>query len=127
MKLYKTTLTVKQHDLDDLNHVNNVSYVQWVQDIAKAHWQEYASVEIKKENFWVLLTHNIEYKGPALIDEIIQLKTYVQSNRGATCIRIVEMYLNEKCIIKSETKWCLISNTTKRPTRISAEIEELFY
>lgn len=127
MHVYQTTITVKKDDLDELKHVNNVRYVQWVQDIAKAHWFDYASDEIRNENFWILLSHNIEYKGAALLGDVIQLKTYVESYRGATCIRIVEMYLNKKCIVKSETKWCFLSSKTKRPIRISPEIVELFH
>ncbi len=127
MQVYQTQITVKEEDLDELNHVNNVRYVQWVQDIAKAHWLDYASDEIRNQNFWVLLSHNIEYKGAALLGDVIQLKTYVESHHGATCIRIVELFLNEKCIVKSQTKWCLLSNETKRPTRISPEIVELFH
>ena len=127
MRVYETTKTVKKDDLDELNHVNNVRYVQWVQDIAKAHWNDYASDDIRNKNFWVLLSHTIDYKGAALLGEVIQLKTYVTSHHGATCHRTVEMHLNEKCIVKSETKWCLLSHATQRPTRISPEIVELFY
>jgi len=126
MRVYKTTKTVTKDDLDDLNHVNNVRYVQWVQDIAKAHWLDYASNSIRNQNFWVLMSHHIDYKGAALLGDVIQLSTYVESHKGATCKRIVEMHLNEKCIVKSETKWCLLSTSTKRPTRILPEIVELF-
>ncbi len=127
MQVYKTIKTVKKDHLDELNHVNNVRYVQWVQDIAKAHWENYASNEIRDQNLWVLLSHHIEYKGAALLGDTIQLKTYVESYHGATCIRIVKMYLDKKCIVKSQTKWCLISKNNKRPIRISSEIVELFH
>ncbi len=126
MQVYQATIKVKEEDLDEHNHVNNVRYVQWVQDIAKAHWFDYASTEIKEKNSWVLMSHLIEYKGAALLGDIIKQETHIKSYQGASCIRIVKMYLNDKCIVNSETKWCLLSNINKRPTRILPEIAELF-
>ena len=59
MQVYQKEVTVKAHDLDQLNHVNNVCYVQWVQDIAEAHWLREASKEILDTCYWVLIKHTI--------------------------------------------------------------------
>lgn len=128
MNTYETTLKVTQEHLDDLNHVNNVHYVQWVQNVAKAHWEANAPEAIKNQYFWVLLTHFIEHKAEALLNDIIHVKTYISKNEGVTCHRIVEI-LNKttnKLLAKSETKWCFITSKTKRPTRITSEIVNLF-
>ncbi|MFG6687355.1 acyl-CoA thioesterase [Mariniflexile sp. HNIBRBA6329] len=127
MQTFETTLTVIQKDLDELNHVNNIRYVEWVQDIAKAHWLKNASPKITKEYYWVMLSHYIEYKSSALLNDVIKLKTYVINSEGVTTTRIVEIYNDaEKLLAKSETNWCLISSETKRPARITPEIIDLF-
>ena len=128
MDTYETTLQVTKDHLDELNHVNNVQYVHWVQNIAKAHWQAAASKAIQNKYFWVLITHFIEHKAEALLNDLIHVKTYIAKNEGATCIRIVEI-LNKttnKLLAKSETKWCFIASQSKRPTRITPEIVNLF-
>jgi acyl-CoA thioester hydrolase len=63
-----------------------------------------------------------------LIDDIIQLKTFVIKAEGVTSIRIVEIHNNttDKLVAKSETNWCFINSQTKRPTKIIKEIRDAF-
>ena len=128
MQIFETHIIVAQEDLDNLNHVNNVRYVQWVQDVAEKHWNEKATRDIISDYFWVLLKHHIEYKNPAILGDVIRLKTFITESRGATCIRQVEIYNKntDKLLASSETTWCLVSQKTMRPARISEEIKELF-
>jgi acyl-CoA thioester hydrolase len=127
MQIFETSRIVKPNDLDELNHVNNIRYVEWVQNIAKAHWLQNASPKIIKDYYWVMLSHCIEYKSAAFLNDNIKLKTYVTKSEGVTSVRIVEISnANNKLLAKSETRWCLISNQTNRPARITAEIIDLF-
>lgn len=128
MQTFESIITVTKDDLDDLNHVNNVRYVQWVQDIAKEHWQKGAPKKILDNYFWVMLNHYIEYKNPALLHDVIKLKTYIKKYEGPTCIRVVEISNNQNGVLiaKSETKWCLMNTKSKRPARITSDITELF-
>ena len=129
MKTFEKNITVVTDDLDELNHVNNVRYVKWVNDIAKEHWLLLASENILENYFWVALSHHIEYKSAAILDDVIKIKTYVLKSEGVTSTRIVEMYHSEtnKLVAKSETNWCFVNSQTKRPTRIIQEIIDLFH
>lgn len=128
MPIFETVITVETKHLDDLLHVNNVHYVQWVQDVAKLHWERNATDSILERYFWVLTTHFIEYKNSAFLGDSIHVKTYVPKYKGAVCHRIVEITnkTTNTLLATSETKWCLIDAETKRPTRITKEISELF-
>ena len=128
MKTFETTITVDQDDLDELNHVNNVRYVQWVNDIAKLNWEQIATSTIKSEYFWVLLSHHIDYKQSAYLNDSILIKTYVTKSEGVKSTRIVEIYNKNtsKLLVKSETNWCLIRKKTLKPARITSEIRSLF-
>lgn len=128
MDVFEYQITVTKDDIDELNHVNNVRYVQWVNDAAKRHWQHNTSEEIITSFYWVVLSHNIDYKSSAFLNDILTIKTYVSSFEGVRSIRIVEIYNSKtnKLLVKSETNWCLIDANTKRPTRISDEIVNLF-
>ena len=128
MQIYAQDITVVNDDLDQLNHVNNVRYVQWVQDIAEAHWQQNASEQILNNYFWVLLSHYIDYKSQARLNDVISIKTFVETSQGVTSTRRVEMYHknSNKLIVSSVTKWCLIASKTNKPTRITQDIAALF-
>ena len=128
MQVFETQISVTKDDLDELNHVNNVRYVEWVNDVAKLHWQKNTSKEINDNYYWVLLSHNIDYKSSAYLNEVITLKTYITKSEGVTSIRIVEMYNSKtnKLLVKSETNWCLFDAKTNRPTRMTDEIINLF-
>ena len=128
MQTFEKNITVYKDDLDQLNHVNNVRYVQWVQDIAEAHWIKNAPKTILDNYFWVMLSHNIQYKGEALLGDELNIKTYVSKSEGLTSIRHVEITnnTNNKLIVTSETKWCFMNTATKKPARIPAEVAKLF-
>ncbi|TMM56940.1 acyl-CoA thioesterase [Maribacter algarum] len=128
MEYYEKVLTVASDDLDDLNHVNNVRYVQWIQDVSKEHWQNYASSQIQEDVVWVVMNHNITYKNAAQLGDEIKIQTHIAESRGATCIRVVEMYnaITNQLLLRSKTEWCLLNAKTLRPMRISEEIKNVF-
>ena len=128
MKIFTTTVQVRIEDLDALDHVNNVRYVQWVQDVAKAHWNDAATENMKSDYYWVVIRHTIDYKSSAILNDFINIRTYVEAAEGATSTRIVEMYHSEtaKLIVRAETLWCLMGKRSKRPARITEEIATLF-
>ena len=128
MKVLEKKILVSKNDLDDLNHVNNVVYIQWIQGIAKEHWEKLASNEILDNYYWVLLEHQIKYLYPALLDDKIRIKTYIDSTEEIKSSRIVEIYNNDtnRLLVNSRTIWCLINSKTNKPTRIPDEITQVF-
>jgi len=129
MKIYDKNIIVTEDDLDDMNHVNNVRYLKWVQDIAKEHWLALAPESFIKNYAWVVLSHHIEYKNAALLNDPIKIQTFVTKSEGVTSIRVVEMHHLETCklIAKAESNWCLLNAKTGRPTRIPKEITDMFH
>jgi acyl-CoA thioester hydrolase len=75
-----------------------------------------------------MLSHHIQYKGEAFLDDILKLKTYVIKSEGVKSTRVVEIYNKEtgKLLITSETIWCFMTMETKRPARIPQDITDLF-
>lgn len=126
MQTFEIIKKVTADDLDSLNHVNNVRYVQWVQDIAEKHWMHRASETILNDNFWVMLSHHIQYKQPAFLNDTVTIITYVASSEGVTSLRMVEFYKDDILLAKSETKWCFMNKANLKPTRITETIKNLF-
>ncbi|TLP81309.1 acyl-CoA thioesterase [Maribacter sp. ACAM166] len=128
MAIFKKDLIVSVDDLDDLNHVNNVRYVQWIQDISKEHWQAKATEQMQEETIWVVLSHHIEYKTAAVLNDPITMTTFIASSSGAKSTRVVEMRnrKTKKILVRSSTEWCLLNSKTYRPVRIPDEIKDIF-
>ncbi|MFO7719202.1 MAG: thioesterase family protein [Gillisia sp.] len=126
---FEQTIKVTKADLDELQHVNNVRYVQWMEDIAKAHWIARASDEIKENYFWIVIRHEIDYKGQAFLDDEILLQTYVGEHTHVTSQRLVNILNNKtrEVLIQAKSTWCLMDYKTKKPVKISEEMVRVFY
>ena len=125
-KVFSTTRKVISEEIDELNHVNNVVYVQWVQDIAKLHWAELVENNPQENDLiWVVLRHEIDYKNQAMLDDVVTLKTWVGETAGVKSVRHVEIYKDDKILVKAKTTWCLLDAKTFRPTRITENIYNL--
>ena len=122
MAFFETKYTVKSSHIDELNHVNNVVYLQWIQDIANLHWTQLKKSEDTTDYVWVVIRHEIDYVGQALLGDSIVAKTWVGKTGGIRSIRHVEFYKNNKLIVKAQTTFCLVNSKTFKPTRITDQI-----
>ena len=121
MTVFETKYTVKPAHIDELNHVNNVVYLQWI-DIAKLHWTQLKSGLDTTAYVWVVIRHEIDYIGQALLGDTIVAKTWVGKTGGIRSIRHVEFYKNNKLIVRAQTTFCLVNAKTFKPTRITDQI-----
>ena len=128
MQVHLQQVMVTSNDLDELNHVNNVRYLDWVQDIAKEHWQLASQKKWEDEIVWVVRKHEIVYYGAALLEDVLQIRTYIKENKGPISTRIVTFTNNKtgELLVTSSTDWCLLDKKTLRPKRIPNDIAELF-
>ncbi|MDB4709726.1 acyl-CoA thioesterase [Flavobacteriaceae bacterium] len=122
MNAFETKFTVVASDIDELNHVNNVVYIQWIQNIANLHWTQLKQDLDTTAYVWVVIRHEIDYIGQALLGETLVAKTWVGKTEGIRSIRHVEFYKNNKLVVKAQTTFCLVNAKTFRPTRITDQI-----
>ena len=122
MVFFETKYAVKSSHIDELNHVNNVVYLQWIQDIANLHWTQLKKSEDTTDYVWVVIRHEIDYVGQALLGDSIVAKTWVGKTGGIRSIRHVEFYKNNKLIVKAQTMFCLVNSKSFKPTRITDQI-----
>ena len=122
MSVFETTYTVIASDIDELNHVNNVVYLSWIQNIANLHWTQLKQDQDTSAYVWVVIRHEIDYIGQALLGDSIVAKTWVGETGGIRSIRHVEFYKNNKLIVKAQTTFCLVNSKSFKPTRITDQI-----
>lgn len=129
VKSYEIEIEVQPGDIDELNHVNNVVYVQWIQEVAKAHWESIATSDMKNKYLWVVLRHEVDYAGQALLGDRLVANTWVAWSEGVKSERQVEIRnkATGRLIVKAKTLWCLLDANSKRPKRIEADITSIFH
>jgi acyl-CoA thioester hydrolase len=122
MTVFQTNYSVEASHIDELNHVNNVVYLQWIQDIANLHWTQLKKGVDTAAYAWVVIRHEIDYAGQALLGDTIVAKTWVGKTGGIRSIRHVEFYKENKLIVKAQTTFCLVNSKNFKPTRITDQL-----
>jgi acyl-CoA thioester hydrolase len=125
---FENTMVILPEHLDDLNHVNNVMYVQFMQDIAMQHWYSISPPALNEEIIWVVRRHEVDYHTPALLNDVLLLKTYTGESTAVTWDRhyeIIRLSDNKK-IITAKSCWVMLDKKTGRPRRIDDAIKAVF-
>jgi len=125
---FEMIISVLPGDIDEQNHVNNTVYLRWVQEVATAHWRAVATPKAQETIGWVVLRHEIDYKGPATLDDEVVLRTWVGKATRLTFERFTEIRRNRdgRFLSEARTLWCPIDAQTGRPIRVSAEVRSQF-
>lgn len=127
MPSFSHSIKVAPEDIDELGHVNNVIYVRYIQEVAAAHWNTVADKSLRQKYLWVVLRHEIAYKNPALLNEIITATTWVGVHSGAKFDRFVKLVseTSGKVLAEAKTTWCMLDAKSMRPARIQEDVLRL--
>ena len=125
---FEMIIPVLPGDIDEQNHVNNTVYLRWVQDVATAHWRAVASPKAQETIGWVVLRHEIDYKGSATLGDEMVLRTWVGKATRLTFERFTEIRRNSdgRLLSEARTLWCPIDAQTGRPVRVSEKVRLQF-
>ncbi|NKI32527.1 acyl-CoA thioesterase [Croceivirga thetidis] len=128
MNSYSKLIYVSKDDLDELNHVNNIRYIEWIQEISREHWQNAVSKDIANSCIWVVRNHNITYHKSAVLNDELNIRTYVKQWHGVISTRFVEIKNNKTDVIlvTSHTEWCMLDSKSFKPKRVTEEIIRQF-
>lgn len=119
----RTFIAAPEH-IDELGHVNNTVWVQWIQDMATAHWDSAAAPEHRAAFFWVVVRHEIDYRGNIAEGEIVQAETWIEGGaQGAKSLRRVEFTdAAGKRLVSAATTWAMLDKATGRLARVRPEV-----
>lgn len=123
---FTRTFTAAPGDIDELGHVNNAVWVQWIQQVSVGHWEAVALPEHQAAHVWVVLRHEIDYRGNLTQGESVVATTTVGEPRGARFDRRVTFERAGKRLVEAHTTWALLDKATGRPLRITPAIAAPF-
>lgn len=121
---FRQTFTAAYHHIDVMGHVNNAVWVQWVQDMATAHWEAVAAPDHARDFIWLVVRHEIDYRGNIADGESITGETWIPGDpKGATSARRVDFRdAAGKVIVSALTTWAMLDRATQRLVRVRPEV-----
>lgn len=121
---FTRTFTALPEHIDELGHVNNTVWVQWIQDMATAHWDAVARPEDREAFFWVVVRHEIDYRGNVSQGETVTAETWIEGPaQGAKSLRRVEFTdAAGKRLVSAATTWAMLDRASGRLARVRPEV-----
>lgn len=128
MSRFSLTFTAGPEHIDVMGHVNNAVWVQWMEAIATAHWEAVALPEHRARYAWVVVRHEIDYRGNIREGESVTAETFIPAGpSGARFDRRVDFRnAAEKVIVSARTSWAMIEIASGRLQRVPAEVAARF-
>ena len=122
--VFKRDFVAGPQHIDELGHVNNSVWVQWIQDLATAHWEAAAQPEHVAAFFWVVVRHEIDYRGNIEAGETAHGETWIEGHpKGAKSLRRVEFTDDAgKRLVSAATTWAMLDRETGRLARVREEV-----
>lgn len=128
MSGFTLTFIAAAEHIDRMGHVNNAVWVQWMEAAATAHWEAVASSEQQALYAWLVVRHEIDYRGNIREGEHAVATTWVETPpEGARFERRYEFH-NEagKLLVSARTQWAMLDIATGRIMRVPWEVASPF-
>jgi len=120
------TLAIHAGDIDFMGHVNNSVYLTWVQEAVVAYWERVAPAEAVARHLWVALKHEITYRRPAFLDDMIVALVVAESVQGARAFFSTMITRGEEVVAEVKSSWCCLDAATLRPARLARDVVRRF-
>jgi len=126
---FEMRFVAEADDIDIMGHVNNAVWVRWMEAVATAHWQALAPADAQALYAWVVIRHEIDYRGNMKLGEAVIARTHVPDPpRGARFDRLIE-FVGEgdgKPKVSARTTWAMIEIESGRLMRVPADLAAIF-
>lgn len=121
---FTRAFTALPEHIDELGHVNNTVWVGWAQELATSHWEAAARAQDREAFYWVVVRHEIDYRGNIGAGEAVTGKTWIpDSPQGATSLRAFEFTdAAGKVLVSGRTTWAMLDRATNRLVRVRPEV-----
>jgi acyl-CoA thioester hydrolase len=113
-------------DIDHMGHVNNSVYLKWVQDAVVRYWESLAPPEAVARHLWVALSHEIKYRRPAFLDDVVVADVIANKVEGAKALFTTVIKRGEEVVAEVTSSWCCLDAVTRRPARLARDVAARF-
>jgi acyl-CoA thioester hydrolase len=123
---FRHAIGIAPADIDHMGHVNNSVYLKWVQDAVVEYWHAVAPAEAVAAHLWVALKHEITYRRPAFLDDVVVADVFAEQVKGARAFVSTVIRRGEEVVAEVKSCWCCLDSATKRPARLARDVARRF-
>ncbi|MXP24599.1 acyl-CoA thioesterase [Altererythrobacter indicus] len=124
--MFRYTADIAGSDIDHMGHVNNAVYLRWVQDAVVKYWESVAPAEAVATHLWVALKHEITYRKPAFLNDLVFADVIAQEVKGARTFFSTLFRRGEETIAEVTSCWCCLDSVSRRPMRVATDLANRF-
>ena len=124
--MFRHAIAIDASDIDHMGHVNNSVYLKWVQDAVVQYWERAAPAEAVARHLWVALKHEITYRRPTFLDDVVVADVLADKVEGARAFFTTVVRRGEDVLAEVKSCWCCLDVATKRPVRLARDVAERF-
>ncbi|HEX8191685.1 MAG TPA: thioesterase family protein [Allosphingosinicella sp.] len=124
--MFRHAIAIDAADIDHMGHVNNSVYLKWVQDAVVQYWERAAPAEAVARHLWVALKHEITYRRPTFLDDVVVADVLAEKVEGARAFFTTVVRRGEDVLAEVKSCWCCLDVATKRPVRLARDVVDRF-
>ncbi|MCM8557206.1 acyl-CoA thioesterase [Sphingomicrobium sediminis] len=117
---------IQKADIDHMGHVNNSVYLKWVQDAVVDYWSKVAPPEAVARHLWVALKHEISYRRPTFLDDVVVADVIADRVQGARAFFTTVIKRGEETIAEVKSVWCCLDAVSQKPARLAKDVVSRF-
>ena len=120
--MYRYAIGIEPADIDHMGHVNNSVYLKWVQEAVVQYWEKVAPPDAVARHLWVALKHEISYRRPAFLEDIVVADVIAERVQGARALCTTVIKRGEEVVAEINSTWCCLDAASRRPARLAKDI-----
>ena len=124
--MFRHAIGIVPADIDHMGHVNNSVYLRWVQEAVVGYWEKVAPAEAVATHLWVALKHEITYRRPAFLDDVVVADVFAEGVQGARAFFSTVIRRGEEVVAEVKSSWCCLDAATQRPARLAKDVVRRF-
>ncbi len=125
-RAYHHPIGILADDIDHMGHVNNSVYLKWVQEAVIRYWESLAPPEAVTRHLWVALKHEISYRRPTFLDDIVVADVIAEQVEGARALFTTVIKRGEEVLAEVKSTWCCLDAKSLKPSRLARDIAARF-
>jgi acyl-CoA thioester hydrolase len=122
LAMYRHAIGIEPADIDHMGHVNNSVYLKWVQEAVVQYWEKVAPADAVGRHLWVALKHEISYRRPAFLEDIVVADVIAERVQGARALFTTVIKRGEEVVAEIKSTWCCLDAVSRRPARLAKDI-----
>jgi len=123
---YHHPIGIHAEDIDHMGHVNNSVYLKWVQEAVVRYLESLAPPDAIAGHLWVALKHEISYRRPTFLDDIVVADVIADKVQGARALFTTVIKRGEDVLAEVQSTWCCLDSVSLRPARLARDIVARF-